>query len=60
MRPSGRVRVRLREELEAILALWEQGMIKPRIDTSFPFTEAAAAHRRILRRQNIGKILLKP
>jgi len=35
-------------------------MIKPRIDTSFPFTEAAAAHRRILRRQNIGKILLKP
>jgi synaptic vesicle membrane protein VAT-1 len=50
----------LREELQAVLALWDQGRIKPRIDASYPFTEAAAAHRRILQRQNIGKILLKP
>jgi synaptic vesicle membrane protein VAT-1 len=50
----------LREELQAILALWEQGTIKPRIDASYPFTEAAAAHQRILRRQNVGKVLLIP
>jgi NADPH:quinone reductase-like Zn-dependent oxidoreductase len=34
--------------------------VQPRIDTIFPFAEAAAAHRRILQRQNIGKILLTP
>jgi NADPH:quinone reductase-like Zn-dependent oxidoreductase len=50
----------LREELQAVLALWEQEKIKPHIDGSYPFTEAAAAHRRILQRQNIGKIVLKP
>ena len=50
----------LRDELQAVLALWGQGRIKPHIDRAYPFAEAAAAHRRILRRQNIGKILLKP
>jgi NADPH:quinone reductase-like Zn-dependent oxidoreductase len=50
----------LREELHAVLALWNAGSLQPRIDTVFPFTEAAAAHRRILQRQNIGKILLIP
>jgi NADPH:quinone reductase-like Zn-dependent oxidoreductase len=44
----------------AVLSLWDQGKIKPRIDRSYPFTEAAAAHRRLLQRQNIGKILLTP
>ena len=48
------------QELQAVLALWEQGRIKPRIDWTYPFAEAAAAHRRILQRQNIGKIVLKP
>ena len=50
----------LREELRAVLALWEAGSIKPHIDGVYPFTEAAAAHRRILERQNVGKILLTP
>ncbi len=50
----------LREELQAVLALWDQGKINPHIDRSYPFAEAAAAHRRILQRQNIGKILLLP
>jgi synaptic vesicle membrane protein VAT-1 len=50
----------LREELQAVLALWDAGSIKPRIDGVYPFTEAAAAHRQILRRQNVGKILLTP
>jgi synaptic vesicle membrane protein VAT-1 len=52
--------VLLRDELRAVLRLWESGAIKPRIDASYPFTEAAAAHRRILSRQNIGKIVLVP
>jgi synaptic vesicle membrane protein VAT-1 len=50
----------LREELQAVLALWEQGAIKPHIDSTYPFAQAAAAHRRILQRQNIGKVILKP
>jgi len=50
----------LREELQAVLVLWEQGKIKPHIDTTYPFARAADAHRRILQRQNIGKVLLKP
>jgi len=50
----------LREELQAVLALWDKGSIKPHIDRTYPFAEAAEAHRRILRRRNIGKVLLKP
>jgi synaptic vesicle membrane protein VAT-1 len=50
----------LREELQAVLALWNAGSIKPHIDAAYPFTEAAAAHRRILGRHNVGKILLTP
>jgi NADPH:quinone reductase-like Zn-dependent oxidoreductase len=50
----------LREELQAVLALWEAGAIKPRIDAVYPFAEARAAQRRMLQRQNVGKILLMP
>ncbi len=50
----------LREELQAVLVLWDQGRVKPLIDTTYPFAEAAAAHRRILQHQNTGKIVLKP
>jgi synaptic vesicle membrane protein VAT-1 len=50
----------LREEFRAVLPLWDAGSIKPRIDAVYPFTEVAAAHRRILQRQNIGKIVLTP
>jgi NADPH:quinone reductase-like Zn-dependent oxidoreductase len=50
----------LREELQAVLALCDQGRINPHIDGFYPFTEAAAAHRRILRHQNVGKIVLTP
>jgi NADPH:quinone reductase-like Zn-dependent oxidoreductase len=50
----------LREEFQAVLALWEAGRIKPRIDAAYPFAEVAAAHRRILERKNVGKVLLIP
>jgi len=50
----------LREELQAVLALWDRGSVKPLIDRTYPFTEAATAHRRILQHQNTGKVVLKP
>lgn len=50
----------LREEFQTVRAMWEAGHIRPRIDATYPFTEAAAAHRRILRRQNVGKVVLTP
>jgi len=50
----------LREELSALLDLWRTGAIKPRIDGVYPFAEAAAAHRRIGGRGNIGKVVLVP
>ncbi len=50
----------IRDELQAILALWDQGKVRPYIDRTYPFTEAAAAHRRILAHQNTGKIMLIP
>jgi NADPH:quinone reductase-like Zn-dependent oxidoreductase len=50
----------LRDELSALLSLWSTGAIKPRIDGVYPFAEAAAAHRRIGGRANIGKVVLVP
>ena len=50
----------LREEFQAVLALWDAGSIKPHINAVYPFAEVAAAHRRILQRQNVGKIVLTP
>jgi synaptic vesicle membrane protein VAT-1 len=50
----------LREELQAVLALWEHGSVKPLIDGTYPFAEAPTAHRRILQHQNTGKIVLIP
>ena len=50
----------LREELQAVLVLWDQGRVKPLVDRTYPFAEAAAAHRRILQHQNAGKIVLVP
>jgi len=50
----------LREELAALLDLWRAGAIKPHIDGVYPFAEAAAAHRRIGERRNIGKVILVP
>jgi len=50
----------LRGELDALLALWRAGRIKPRIDAVFPFASAVEAHRRITERRNIGKVVLVP
>jgi NADPH:quinone reductase-like Zn-dependent oxidoreductase len=50
----------LREELEALLDLWRAGAVRPRIDGVYPFEQAAAAHRRLGERRNIGKVILVP
>jgi NADPH:quinone reductase-like Zn-dependent oxidoreductase len=50
----------LREELDALLALYTEGKIKPHIGATFPFTRAADAHRSITGRQNVGKVVLIP
>jgi NADPH:quinone reductase-like Zn-dependent oxidoreductase len=43
-----------------VLDLWRAGAIRPRVDGVYPFVEAAAAHRRIGERRNIGKVVLVP
>ncbi len=50
----------LREELMALLGLFAAGKIAPKIDSTFPFDQAADAHRRIESRGSIGKVLLVP
>jgi NADPH:quinone reductase-like Zn-dependent oxidoreductase len=50
----------LAEELTDVLALWAAGAITPRIDATYPFTQAADAHHRILSHGNTGKIILTP
>jgi NADPH:quinone reductase-like Zn-dependent oxidoreductase len=50
----------LRAMLVEILALAEQGVITPVVDRTFPFAEAAAAHRYLQEHKNFGKVLLVP
>jgi NADPH:quinone reductase-like Zn-dependent oxidoreductase len=47
-------------EIEALLALFREGRIRPRVDSTFPFQEAARAHHRLHDRENVGKVLLVP
>ena len=50
----------LTQELTEVLALWAAGTITPRIDATYPFAQAADAHRRILSHGNTGKVILTP
>jgi NADPH:quinone reductase-like Zn-dependent oxidoreductase len=59
----GRMRGRealLRREMEEIFRMYQAGEVKPVIGKTFPLREAAAAHRYIHDRKNIGKVLLIP
>ncbi|MDG2303195.1 MAG: medium chain dehydrogenase/reductase family protein [Candidatus Binatia bacterium] len=51
---------RLRPWMESIVGLWNDGVVKPVISKTFPFSEAAAAHHYIQDRKNQGKVLLEP
>jgi NADPH:quinone reductase-like Zn-dependent oxidoreductase len=48
----------LRPQLEEIFRMYLTGEVKPVIGKTFPLAEAAAAHRYIHNRQNIGKVVL--
>jgi len=48
----------LRREMLTLLADAEAGRIAPVVGTTFPLAEAAAAHRYIQERRNVGKVLL--
>jgi len=46
--------------LEPLVALIEDGTIRPVIDSTFTFEQAPDAHRRIMERRNVGKVVLIP
>lgn len=48
----------LRREMDEIFKLYAAGKIKPVISKAFPLTEAAAAHKYIHERKNVGKVIL--
>ena len=43
-----------------LLDYYREGAIRPHVDRSFRFAEAAAAHHYIQDRKNFGKVLLQP
>jgi NADPH:quinone reductase-like Zn-dependent oxidoreductase len=48
----------LRAELDELFRMYGAGKIKPVIGKTFPLAEAAAAHRYIHDRKNVGKVIL--
>ncbi|HUJ77125.1 MAG TPA: medium chain dehydrogenase/reductase family protein [bacterium] len=50
----------MRPQLEALLKLAEAGQIRPHVDRTFPFEQAAAAHQYLHDRKAQGKVLLVP
>ena len=48
----------LRGEMLALLADYDAGRIAPVVGKTFPLVQAAAAHRFLQERQNVGKVLL--
>jgi synaptic vesicle membrane protein VAT-1 len=51
---------RIKRGLDSMVRGIDQGVIQPVVDSVFPFSKAADAHRRIESRQNVGKIVLVP
>ena len=47
----------MRQEMEALLSLYEQKKISPRVDKVFPLAAGADAHRYIQERRNVGKVV---
>lgn len=50
----------LRPQIESLMRMYEAGQIKPYVDRTFPFSEAAAAHHYLHDRKARGKILFVP
>jgi NADPH2:quinone reductase len=50
----------VREATGELLALWEQGAIRPVVGAEFPLEQAAEAHALVEGRGNVGKVVLVP
>jgi len=50
----------VRREALALMALYEEGKIKPHVDKLFSFAEAGAAHEYLESGKNVGKVVLTP
>jgi NADPH2:quinone reductase len=50
----------VREAIGELVALWEQGAVKPLVGASFPLEEVADAHRLVEERRSVGKVVLVP
>lgn len=48
----------MKEQLKEIFRMYHTGQVKPVIGKTFPLPEAAAAHRYIHERKNVGKVVL--
>lgn len=46
--------------MNKLLLMYREGQIKPHIDSSFPFEQAAQAHLRLQEGKNIGKVVMVP
>jgi NADPH:quinone reductase-like Zn-dependent oxidoreductase len=57
-RMEGREAV-LRREMEELMRMYSSGAIQPVVGKTFPLEQAAAAHRYIHDRQNVGKVVLE-
>ncbi len=47
-------------QFEELIAMFDNGQLDPRVDKTFPFAEAAAAHQYLHDRKAKGKVLLVP
>jgi len=48
----------LHGEMHDLFDLWKRGLIKPTVDSTFPFERVGEAHGRLEARKNVGKVLL--
>ncbi|KAK8775676.1 hypothetical protein V5799_030981 [Amblyomma americanum] len=51
---------RMLEVMQRLTELYEQGKIKPHIDSEWPFKDVAKAMEQIVERRNVGKVILLP
>ncbi len=51
-------RALLEPQIAALISYAREGKLTPRVDRAFPLAEAAAAHRYIHERRNVGKVVL--
>lgn len=54
------MRSRIREMFVELFALYERGLLRPRVDCVLPLSAYAKGYRRIERREAIGKVVLDP